>query len=479
MISKKVKIVATIGPSSNSSEKLKQLILAGVNVFRLNMSHGTHKEHLRVINIIKVLRKKMNEGLAILMDLQGPKIRVGDFKNGEVLLRKGHRFTLTTRSIIGNLEKVSTTYKKITLDVKPGHKLLMDDGLLELKVLKVKKSEIVCQVSVGGILKEHKGINLPGVKVSEPALTKKDLEDLKFGIKCNVDYFALSFVRKPQDILKIKSKITNLQSDIPVIAKIENPEALNQIEQIIRLADGIMVARGDLGVEISPEKVPRIQKNLIRLANRFNKPVITATQMLESMIQNPTPTRAEASDVANAVIDGTDAVMLSAETAVGKYPVKSVKMMCKIIHDAEKVRKTETVQQRRRNDITAFSRGRAIIHSACVSAFDVNAKGILAFTRKGSSAVFLSKEKPKAMIFGIAYIEKIYYRMALLWGVTPLLIPLSKSNTGMLISGHRALLKKKYLPYLSTICIVSGNVRTGREINLLKIEQLGETLKDI
>src|SRR6266581_474312 len=336
---RRTKIVCTIGPASNSQEKLEQLMRAGMNVARLNFSHGTHDEHALVIERVRVIAARLGCSIAILQDLQGPKIRTGTLQGGQpVRLLDGAALTVTTRPIVGDAQVVSTTYKQLPEDIKPGDRILLDDGLIELCALGANATDVHCQVVHGGLLQEHKGINLPGVAVSAPALTEKDRDDLRFGLLHDVDYVALSFVRRPEDVLEARKLVRQFQAetggegkhalvDIPLIAKLEKPEAVMQLNAILDVVDGVMVARGDLGVEMSPEKVPLIQKRVIARCNELGLPVITATQMLESMITNPRPTRAEVNDVFNAILDGTDAVMLSAETATGAYPIEAVQMM--------------------------------------------------------------------------------------------------------------------------------------------------------
>ena len=327
----KTKIVATLGPASRTKAVIQKMIEAGMNVARLNFSHGNYETHAESIRLIRSLSRTMNRHVGILLDLQGPKIRTGKLKDGEpVFLETGKTIRITTQDISGTADKISATYQDLTSDTKKGDTILLDDGLIELVVMHKRKDVITCRIVNGGWLKENKGINLPGVSVSASSLTAKDIRDLNFGIKMGVDYFALSFVRSADDVIQLKKHIQKQGQDTPVIAKIEKPEAVENLNAILQVADGIMVARGDLGVEMKPEKVPTIQKTIIKAAILANKPVITATQMLETMSVNPIPTRAEASDVANAIYDGTDAVMLSGETATGKYPVETVGMMARI-----------------------------------------------------------------------------------------------------------------------------------------------------
>src|SRR5258707_10757696 len=346
---RRTKIVCTIGPATNSEERLEQLIRAGMNVARLNFSHGTQDDHAIVIERIRTISARLDYSVAILQDLQGPKIRTGRLQNGQpVMLVDGASFTITTRPVIGNSQIVATTYQALPEDVKVGDRILLDDGLLELRVTGQDATDVYCEVIHGGLLKEHKGINLPGVAVSAPALTEKDRDDLKFGMLHGVDYVALSFVRKPEDVLEAKALIRQLQVEkgdkyivpTPLIAKLEKPEAVARLDDILEVVDGVMVARGDLGVEMPLEKVPLIQKRIIDRCNDLGLPVITATQMLESMITNPRPTRAEVSDVANAILDGTDAIMLSAETATGAYPIEAVQVMVRIAVETEASNRT-------------------------------------------------------------------------------------------------------------------------------------------
>jgi len=337
MIKRKTKIVATLGPATDTPERIKELIAAGVDVFRLNLSHGTRADHKRRIDTVRDVSAGFMRQVAILMDIQGPKIRIGKVQEGGVILKEGSVITITTEDMIGNEEVVPTTYRGLPEDLSAGDRILIDDGLLELKVDSVSGSEVRCIVVYGGLLKDHKGINLPGVDVSAPAFTEKDRGDVDFGVGEEVDFFALSFVRTVGDIKQLRDYLEGRGSRTPILSKIETDTAIKNLDGIVTNSDGVMVARGDLGVELSAEDVPILQKQIIEMARKAGKPVITATQMLDSMMVSPRPTRAEASDVANAVFDGTDAVMLSGETASGKYPVKSVEMMGRIIDKAEGV----------------------------------------------------------------------------------------------------------------------------------------------
>ena len=416
---KRAKIICTIGPASNNEEMITKLVYAGMDVARLNFSHGTHGQHLENIKLIRQVSQKTNKYIAILMDLQGPKIRIGHFADGPVTVKPGDSFTITTDDIPGSQSIVSTSYKNLPNDVQVDDHILINDGLINLKVNKKSDKEVLCEVINGGILYDRKGINLPGVKVSEPSLTQKDKQDLEFGLKHDVDYIALSFVREAKDIRTIKECIGDKK--IPIVAKIEKPEAIKNIDSIITETDVIMVARGDLGVEISAKKVPVVQKMIIEKCQNAGIPVITATQMLDSMMANPVPTRAEASDVANAIFDGSDAVMLSGETAFGKYPEESVLMMSSIIEEAEsagyfRFSADDLIRQR------PLSSSQSICHVANTSANDIGAQYIVVFTESGFTAKIMSKYRPKVPILALTSSEKTIRRTALYWGTLPSLI---------------------------------------------------------
>ncbi|MCP4688751.1 MAG: pyruvate kinase [Desulfobacterales bacterium] len=493
----KTKIIATVGPSSNKKAMLKKLIESGMNVARLNFSHGSSEEHAEVIKRIRSISRVMNRPVGILLDLQGPKIRTGKLKNGEpVVLEEGGTFKITPKKIEGSAEMVSTTYKKLTEDVKKGDKILLDDGLIELRVMSKYKGVVKCQVVNGGILKESKGINLPGVNVSAPSLTEKDRRDLNFGIQNKVDYFALSFVRTADDLKKIKGIIKRQGSDIPVIAKIEKPEAVENLDSILEAADAIMVARGDLGVEMNPEYVPHIQKHIINAAIKQNKLVITATQMLESMINNPIPTRAEASDVANAIFDGTDAVMLSGETAAGRYPVEAVRMMAKIARQAEgspfmkynlQHGEDRSGEERSRDERSGDKRSgdersgegrsglvaRAVARSAVSILHELNAKGIVVFSVSGSTSKLVSRQRPVAPVYVFTPRMEVYNRLSLVWGVTPLYISDIEDAKRLVKASENILVNKKIAKKNQLIIIVIGlGLREG-STNVIKIHRIG------
>ena len=469
---KKTKIVATIGPSSNTRDVLKELITEGMNVARLNFSHGTYEEHGEVIKTIRSLSREMNTPVGIILDLQGPKIRTGKLANGEpVVLTKNSTFSITSQNVPGSEEIVSTTYKDLPGDVKKNDTILVDDGLIELKVISKTKDTVKCKVMNGGVLKENKGINLPGVKVTAPSLTEKDKKDLNFGIKVGVDYFALSFVRTADDLKQIQGIIKRQGKDIPVIAKIEKPEAVENLEEILEITDAIMVARGDLGVEMRPEQVPAIQKHIIHSAIKKNKPVITATQMLETMSVNPIPTRAEASDVANAILDGTDAVMLSGETASGKYPIKAVQMMARIAVQMESspFMKYNIPHEKDMNNLVPH----AVSQSAVNILHEVSGKGIVAFSVSGSTSKLISKQRPSKPVFAFTPNIITYNRLALYWGVTPMHIS-NISDPNRLVQASENILKDKQLVEKDDlIVIVIGMGLKKGSTNSIKIHRIG------
>lgn len=410
----KTKIVATVGPASNTKEMLHALIKEGVDVFRLNFSHGTHADHLKVINNVRELNRELGTRICLLQDLQGPKIRVNEMEPN-VVIERGQELIITTREVLGNRELVSTSYKKLPGDVKKGDMILIDDGKIELKVTDVRDIDVVTEVVYGGPLKSRKGINLPFTKVSAPSLTDKDLEDLKFGLKHDVDWIALSFVRKAEDIHSMRAIIDEHKSAARIVAKIEKPEALSNIDEIIAATDAVMVARGDLGVEIWMEEVPMVQKMLVEKCNKAGKPVIVATQMMESMIENPRPTRAETNDVANAVMDGADALMLSAETASGKYPLEVIRSMVRTIASVEK---NPSIYFRFRE---VDKKSPTYIHdnfvlAACKLAKDVGAKAIVGMTQSGYTAYQSSAYRPNANIFVFTSNEALLNKINLVWG---------------------------------------------------------------
>jgi pyruvate kinase len=466
----KVKIICTIGPASSSRKIIQKLVKAGMNVARLNFSHGTYEGHARAVEYIRTTARKFQSAVAILQDLRGLKIRVGNIKNGAVLIKKNSTFILNTGISEGNSSQVSVSYPQLGKDVNVGDRILMDDGMLQLKVIDKQKNKVITKVIEGGVLREKKGINLPGAKISSEVFTKKDRDDLSYGVKIGVDYVAMSFVRSGSDILKVKKWLKKLNTDIPVIAKIERPQALENIDEIIEVSDGLMIARGDLGVEVSPEKVPLIQKNLIEKCNAGMKPVITATQMLESMTEHMSPTRAEAADVANAVLDGTDALMLSAETSIGKYPVESLKMMDRIVRYTEKFKPEIPVHE----EIISHSFAQAIAESACMSAMDINAKVIVAFSRSGFTALLVSKFRPEMPIIGFTIQEEVRRRMSLYWGVDPHIMTLPEGTDKMISETEKILLKKRIVKKGDSLVIIATSpFALGGKTNIMKLHKVG------
>lgn len=470
---RKTKIVCTIGPATNSKEKITQIIQAGMNVARLNFSHGTYEDHENVINIIRRISKKLNKPVAILQDLQGPKLRVGKIKNGSVFLKTGSKITIVIKNIFGDEQNISTTYKELAKDVNVDDAILLDDGLICLKVDQTKDDSVICTIEEGGILTDFKGINLPGVNISQPSFTKKDRKDLLFGIRQGVDLIALSFVRNSDDILHAKNIITENKKDILVIAKIEKPEAIINLKNIIEAADGAMIARGDLGVELPLEKIPVLQKKIIRLCQEKGKPVITATQMLESMRKYSRPTRAEVSDVANAIFDGTDAVMLSAETATGYFPIETVKTMDKIIREAEKtIVKNFTHQLHPQGRTQTIAD--AVANSACEAANILKVKAIVTFTYSGFTARMVAKYRPNINIFALTPSEIVQHQLNLSWGVTSLKMDYIESIDEIIKQTELLLLKNSVVKKGDEIVILLGMpIFAKGTTNLMKIHVIG------
>lgn len=469
------KIVATIGPASTEEEILSALLEAGVSVFRLNFSHGDLQNKAILIKRIRKLSKQRRNAVAIVGDLQGPKIRVNLFKNGSMELITGTEVTITSRDVLGEDGLIPTIYKELPQDVHPGDQILLDDGLMELEVLDVHNTDVRCKVRYGGLLKDRKGINLPGVDISAPSLTKKDLGDLRFCIDQKVDYLALSFVRRSTEVLELQTLLKQSKSQIKVISKIEKPEAVNNFDAILEVSDGIMVARGDLGVEIPPEKVPLIQKDIIRKCNLAGKPVITATQMLESMINNPRPTRAETSDVANAILDGTDAIMLSAETASGQYPVESVLLMDRIAKDIEanSTLRVKTISPTADNE-GKFDISESIGHAASQISMQVGAKAILAFTQTGNTAALVAKYRPSIPIYAVTPSLTVCRQLALLSGVKSLLVNSQGDTESQIKWVEKRVLEAGVLQPGDVVVITMGSpISSLGTTNLLKVHQLG------
>jgi len=465
---RRAKIVCTLGPASHSQEMIHRLILAGMDVARVNFSHGTFAEHTETIRRVRAASKEFQKPIAILQDLPGPKVRIRRIRGGAVELTRGREIVLTPRPILGTAERISTTHPLLAKDVRPGNPILIDDGLIHLTVKKVVGGDVRCRIDQGGILRDHKGINLPASAVNVPTLTRKDREALEFGIRHKVDYIALSFVREAADLETARRILARRKSKIPLIAKLEKPQAISHLEAILEAADGVMVARGDLGVEMPPEKVPIVQKQIIRAANARALPVITATQMLFSMISNPRPTRAEASDVANAILDGTDAVMLSGETAIGRYPVRAVEMISRIIMEAEAAARKRDVAPE-----GAVTPASVVTRAACDAVQALKARAIVAFTQSGLTARFVARNRPAVPILAYTHDERILKQMALYWGVTPQLLPLGDHTEKVFEQVEERLLRHKQAKEGDVIAILSGSPLSERgPTNLLKLQTL-------
>jgi pyruvate kinase len=470
---RRAKIICTIGPSCSTEAALRQLVQVGMDVARLNFSHGSHQDHARHIETLRRVAAEEDKTICILQDLQGPKIRTGALKDHRpVTLESGGQVTITTHDVDGTSKIISTTFKGLADEVKAGTCILLSDGRIELRVTNVVGDDIECTVINGGMLGENQGINLPGAALSIPALTDKDRKDLEFGLQRGVDAIALSFVRSAADVLEAKKIIAAHKQDVPVIAKLEKPQALDQLEAILEACDGVMVARGDLGVEMPPEKVPVIQKHVIRRATEWRKPVIIATQMLESMIENPRPTRAEASDVANAIFDGTDAVMLSAETASGRYPKEAVCMMAKIVVEAES-NMADYMQPRRRT-----RRGLSISETICESiahaAEDLNIAAIAVFTETGSSARMVSKFRPKSRIYAFSHLAAVCNRMNLFWGVQPVRREHARNAEEMLATAEQELVRSGKLAAGDILGVVAGRQMSAGSTNFMRLHVVEE-----
>jgi pyruvate kinase len=472
---RRAKIVATLGPASNTEPVVRNLVRAGVDVVRLNFSHGTHEEKQELIQLIRKISREENKPLCILGDLQGPKIRTAELEGHKpVLLQAGELLTITPREVPGTASLVGTTFKTLAENVEEGSRILLSDGLIELRVREVTGGDVISEIVNGGLLGEHKGINLPGIPVLVPSLTEKDTDDLEFALKNGVDAIAVSFVRTAEDVRLVRNRVTAYGSETWIIAKLEKPQAIEHLDAILEAADGIMVARGDLGVEVPPEEVPAIQKHIIRRATEARKPVITATQMLESMIENPRPTRAEVSDVANAVYDGTDAVMLSGESAVGKYPVEAVSMMARIVVDAERhINEQRLYQERERT--TRLSVAETVCEATAHAADDLDLSGIALFTESGMTARQLSKYHPSAPIFALSPTEVTINRAALLWGTTPIRCPKVNTTEALVDSAEKLLSEGGFVRTNDVIAIVAGTRTRSGSTNFLRLQVIGES----
>lgn len=473
---RRTKIVCTIGPASESVETLAELIREGMNVARLNFSHGTHEEHAKRLENIRQATVVSNRPVATLLDTKGPEIRLGVLKREPILLQQGQEFTLTTEEIEGDSSRASVSYKELPRDVQPGSVIRINDGLVGLTVKEVEGTEIRCEVVNGGEIGSRKGVNVPGVVVNLPAVTGKDIADIEFAIKHGMDFIAASFVRKASDVLAIRRVLEEHGSDIQVIAKIESHEGVNNIDEILKVADGIMVARGDLGVEIPTEEVPLVQKMLIEKCNKAGKPVVTATQMLESMVRNPRPTRAEASDVANAIFDGTDAIMLSGETAAGKYPVEAVRTMARIAARAEQALRFEEILGKKgiapQRTVTD-----AISHATVTTAQDLGASAIISSTKSGHTARMVSKYRPRARVIAVTPKMDVVRKLQLVWGVQPVLVAETEGTDEMFAASVQGALSAGLIKAGDLVVITAGvPVGVPGTTNLLKVHVVGDVL---
>lgn len=467
---KKTKIVATIGPVTENTKALTDLAMAGMNVMRLNFSHGDFAEHQKRVNLWKAVAKKTGLTLSVLQDLGGPKIRIGEFKTDSIVLKPGAKFTLTTEKVIGNESKVFVNYPKLPKEVKVGGTLLLDDGKKALKIIKIKGKEIECKVLVGGEIKGRRGVNAPGANLSISSITAKDKKDIEFGIKNKVDFMALSFVRRAEDITELKEILKKNKSKASVIAKIETEEAVENIDEIIKVADGIMVARGDLAIETPAEKVPGVQKMIIRKCNDIGKPVITATQMLESMVENPVPTRAEISDIANAILDGTDAIMLSGETTLGKNPIEAVKVMSKVALEMEKnYPERKKLERTGRSEIID-----SITRSVVDTSHDVDAKFIVALTNSGFTARMISRHKPNSIILTFSSNEDALRKIALSFGCLPFKVQRINSLAEAMKVVRKFCLDKKLAKKGDRVVISAGAPfdKNVKYTNMLVVEEI-------
>ena len=460
---KRTKIVCTLGPASEKEEVLTALIENGLNVTRMNFSHGSHEEHKGRMDLVKKVREKLNKPVALLLDTKGPEIRTGNFDQPEVLLEEGQKFTITMKDVIGTKEICTVSYKGLANDVVAGDTILIDDGLVGLRVEEVNGDDILCIVENSGIVKNHKGVNVPGVKINLPALTDKDISDIEFGISQGIDFIAASFVRKVSDVLAIREVLErNNATDIQIISKIENQEGVDNLDDIIAVSDGIMVARGDLGVEIPTEEIPVVQKMMIAKCNKAGKPVITATQMLDSMMRNPRPTRAEVTDVANAIYDGTDAIMLSGETAAGKYPVEAVRTMATIAKRAEETMKNKRDMINKSKNVTD-----AISYATCTTAMDLEARAILSSTSSGHTARMVSKFRPDCTIIATTSHESVRRQLSLTWGVLPVIREKSTNTDQVIVNSIEAAKAANYVSENDVVVITAGGNGTT---NLIKVE---------
>lgn len=475
---RKTKIICTLGPATDDPKVLRELMLEGMNTARINFSHGTYEEHAKRIQMVKELRQELGLPIPLLLDTKGPEIRTGDFEGGKVELKQGQKFTLTPKEVLGTAEKTQITYGGLYKDVEKGTRILIDDGLIEMEVAAIKDRDVICEVLNGGIVSNHKSINVPDVNLTMDYMSQKDIDDIKFGIEQDVDYIAASFVRSAFDVLEIKRILEqNGGDDIQIIAKIENRQGVENIKHIIKVCNGIMIARGDMGVEIPFEELPAIQKTLIETCYRAGKRVITATQMLESMTHNPRPTRAETSDVANAVYDGTSAVMLSGETAVGKYPVRALKTMSQICTKAEEdINYVKRFESRRLHMDMGVTN--AISHSACTTAHDLGAAAILVVSKSGFTPRVVSSFRPTVPIIAGCLSDKVFRQLALSWGVTPIRTEMKNSSDELFEHVVEQALKQTDLIEKGDVVVITGGASVGvsGSTNVLKVQLVGDVL---
>lgn len=469
---RKTKIICTIGPSSESEEKLRELMLAGMNVARFNFSHGTHEEHKRKFDRVIKISNELGLPVAALLDTKGPEIRLKDVEGGQAELVTGQKFILTTDEVLGNQEKVTITYKNLKNDIDAGTTILIDDGLIEMVVDEINETDIICTVVNGGPISNHKGVNVPGAALSMPYISEADKSDIIFGCEMGFDFLAASFVRCREDILEVRRILDEQGSNMKIIAKIENMQGIRNLEDILLVSDGIMVARGDMGVEIPMEEVPVIQKRMIKMAEAQGKHVITATQMLESMIKNPRPTRAEATDIANAIYDGTTAIMLSGESAAGLYPVEAVKTMAKIAERTEQDIDYNG-RMRRRENIDSFDVTTAISHATCTTAMDLKAAAIITVTISGFTAGMISRYKPNCPIIACSVSPGVCRQMNLLWGVTPIWIARESKADDLFEEAVRAAEKAGYIKKGSKVVLTAGvPLGISGKTNMLRVVEV-------
>ncbi len=472
---RRAKIVATLGPSCSTVPLFRQLVQAGLDVARLNFSHGSHEQKAELIRMVRQVALEERKPICILADLQGPKIRTGVLRDHmPVLLEAGKLLTITPRPVEGTAQLVSTVFTTLAENLEPGSRILLSDGLIELSVVRIEGVDVVCEIVNGGLLGEKKGINLPGIAVNVPSLTPKDEEDLIFAIGQDVDTVAVSFVRTAEDVRHVKQRVAALNSDAWVIAKLEKPQAIEHLDSILEVADGIMVARGDLGVEVPPEKVPAIQKHIIKRAAEFRKPVITATQMLESMIENPRPTRAEASDVANAIYDGTDAVMLSGETAAGKYPVEAIAMMAKIVSETEHQIRVDPPPRERTRRAARLSVAETICECMAHSAEDLEVSAIAIFTETGGTVRLLSKYRPDPPIYALSPYQRVINRSMLLWGTYPILCERFSDTDKLVDMAEKILEELGFVQQRQVVGIVAGTRTRSGATNFMRLHMVGD-----